>query len=222
MSCLLSLQEPLDINKYSATIREHSFMNCYELNETGDISITTPPHIYGLSEMQTSYICDVYISHSLHDQKHATFLEKYLKSRCQELKVSCKSNITSSEESLVNAAKCIVVLLSSSYIKSVKEVEEFNIFLSKKRQHEIGHMLYVIKMSELSTEPMYFKLVPCDTSLCDDFWWQYDLKHPQLRKKHSTILSAVEKKLGHGLADGELCPLLKAACDIQMVLKYGR
>ena len=144
-------------------------------------------------------------------------------SQAKNLNVCCKSNINTSEEAVIDIAKCIVILLSQSYINSAKEVEQFNMILCRERQSQSGRLLYVIKTSAWTESPMYFSLVPCDTALSDEFWWHYGMAHMDVwTKPLNASIQETLKKLGHGLIQGELCPLLKAACDVFAIYKHGR
>ncbi len=175
--------------------------------------------------------CDVFISHSVRDQKYASFVSACLLLDDPGLKIVDKLKLRGPDEGeLINKARCIVVLLSESYIRSNKEAEEFNVILSRERTVKGARRLYVIRLETLPPHPRYFHLVPCDTCLADDFWEKHrrtlrdelNLDYGQSLFDGKVQDCLVKVSLKHGkLEEREALTLQKATCDIRNILQYG-
>ncbi len=158
----------------------------------------------------------IYLSCVLSDQKYAKFLENVI---LQELDDGLKVNFKSTSDGVesINDADFFIVFLSRNYMKSAKDIEELNLILSRVRQEQGKHMLYVVRLEQLPAKPTYVHLVACQTCLEDDFWEDV-ASEKELSQKVSKVKKTV--KQSHGTVDDrDVYALLKASCDIGAMLK---
>ncbi len=208
---VLSFQEILDIDEVVSIYRQKQFEKNYEY-ESNKIVLKTMPG----EGTNAKFEHTIYLSCVLSDQKYAKFLENVI---LQELDDGLKVNFKSTSDGVesINDADFFIVFLSRNYMKSAKDIEELNLILSRVRQEQGKHMLYVVRLEQLPAKPTYVHLVACQTCLEDDFWEDV-ASEKELSQKVSKVKKTV--KQSHGTVDDrDVYALLKASCDIGAMLK---
>ena len=173
----------------------------------------------------TNSSCQVYLSYTLSDQKYVSFLEKMLTKKVSNLVISSPSSGKGAD--LIEAANCTVVFLSNKYLQSKKQMEEFNLILSKERTCHNRRFMYVVRLNYIPPKPTYMHLVPCDTALTDIIW---ETAYSQLKETvdAASVMAhvasereAVEKDYGP-MDESDIIALLKVCCDVSALLSSGR
>jgi hypothetical protein len=130
------------------------------------------------------------------------------------------NSASGSEQELLQSADVHVVLLSQSYAKSPREMDELSVLLSQTRSRKDYRLLYVIKVNELPQKPTYIHLVPCDTALNDHLW--VDLAEKHLVQKEFRLSQSYAEDREMKIPKAELLPLAKAFADIAWKLDHQR
>ena len=194
-----------------------------ETNGNGQTS--TKEEIHVVDSVVPDSLMQVYLSFTLSDQKYASLLEKMLRKKMPAITMNTLSGGDEAEQ--IEAARCIVVFLSSKYLCSRKQMEEFNLILSKQRSGHGRRLMYVLWLNYIPPKPTYIHLVPTDTVLTDVLW---DTLVGRLREGGgvdgvfagvAAEKAAVEKEFGR-LKDSDVMALLKVTCDISAMVTSGR
>jgi len=160
---------------------------------------------------------DVFISCDARDQRYACFLAAELRRR--GYRVADESS--SQEFSIIEQAKCVVVLLSDAFQQAVHKIDVLNLALTRLRSE---HPAYFIAVDLLSpSTPTYISLTQCSVSLRDEFW-QEALAASGVKdfpKEVIEIRQNTEIKFGNMLSS-EVLALMKAACDVENICQLDR
>ena len=195
------------------SLRQHAFKENYDI-DAGYVSFKT-------SQGATNTEGFVFMSYSIRDDVFAHCLKSLLTARNSNVRFNSKMG-KESEVMHAENASCYVILLSSNYIRSKKEVDEFNVILSKQRAAKGGKtVMYTILVDDLPPTPMYFHLVTIDTALTDNVWQKLAKKEKML---HFDLQDCADKaKKNYGEVQGDiLVAMSKASCDLNAVLEKGR
>lgn len=229
----VTIQEPIDVDDVASTSRKKLFEKTYSFQD-GEFKIESAEGELKKRDANME-ICHVFLSHSARDQKYASFISLCLRSLLPDVKVHHKSSSSNSNDEVqfLHSAQVLVVILSSSYVRSPKEVEEFNVILSRERSAKDVRHLYVIRVNEIPRKPTYFHLVHCDTALDDQFWYEVlenKVKVTEAGSKSDDLDIGSEYRKARvkvedkqsKLKDVEVLALMKAFSDIRWKLEGNR
>ncbi|ELT94093.1 hypothetical protein CAPTEDRAFT_227952 [Capitella teleta] len=189
----------------------------FDANQQFSIKSNEPP-----APQKDSY--SVFISHSTRNSMLANFLARSFALIRSDVKVYAKSAGSDSvtEQKMLHAADMHVVLLSRSYVRSPRDIEELNVILGQTRGKKDNRQMYVIRVDQLPLKPTYMHLIHCDTALDDDVWEDVAKKHgSEMRKEFTFAQRHVEDK-EMKLKRGEVMALVKAFADISWKLEHQR
>lgn len=217
----ICLKETCNINILSSKRRQEIFEKNYSYERSESTFIISTSLKGKQSPKNVNTGCDLYISSSLWDQKYVDFITNRLRKIRPDLSIQHK--LQNSELKIVEA-KCVVIIMSTNYMKSPKEVDELNFILSKERAVKVGRHMYVVKIKDSDTFPTYVQLLHYDTSLSDELW--EDFVHQQRESRHGNLLNDevvtlnqnLEKEFKEGITEEETMALLKVVCDLHSVL----
>lgn len=161
---------------------------------------------------------DVFIIYEAHDQRFARFLAAEL--RRQQLAVVDES--TSQDFARIEKAKCVVGLLSNSFLLSKRKVDELSVSLTRRRSHRPVYFIGVEQLLSAKT-PTYVVLTHCAVCLYDTFWKDMILANNinKFSKEINSIRLKIESQYGE-LIDSDILALLKVSCDVERICRSDR
>ena len=211
------MQDLLDLGQLAETERKRQFNNFYEIDG--------PEAAIKLKDISCESSKDasthkLFLSFSLRDQAYVHVVTSLLRDRYPMLAMSDKLSDSPLE---LDSATHYVIFLSMHYRKSPKQMEEFNMILSKLRGGS-AHV-YVITLSAMPLIPTYLNLVPSYTSLVDEFWEDVlpvgqgrEIVGDVMYNKMLQQAAECQKLYQTDVAMRELLALYKSVTDVSAIL----
>ena len=161
---------------------------------------------------------DVYVSYIAHDVRYASFLAAELWRRG----LRAVTDTLTQHVSIVDQARCVVIMLSDAYRKSLRKIDELNLSLTRLRSRRPVYFVAVETMSPTDT-PTYIRLTRCAVCLADEFWNEALVANhvTEFSGDVITISQKVESKHGR-LESAEVLALMKTACDVEHICRSDR
>ena len=217
------LQEPIEALEVAEIQRKNVINQLYQISD-GHVQLISAATTPNLAEpLQTN--SEVFVSYTVRDQIYVDFVQQSLVAKQPNVTFNGKMDVVG-DMVQIERAQCVIIFLSSNYLRSEKEVDEFNLILSKQRTNGHTNRQYVILLDDLPPFPTYFHLVCIDTSITDAIWKD---SITSVKEKGGKVLDDSLTKIAKNVSqkygkveESHVLALSKVTGDVVQILQSGR